>query len=351
MKKRYIGLILLLAVAIIALVYQNFLGQRPDDLRITGLLGGEKIGLFESEDFQDYIKDQYGLTMDYRKSGSINMVTGDIEGQDYLFPASQLAAEIYNSNGRPSVRDDIIFNTPIVLYTRSMVVEALVNEGIVEERNGTYYVKMDRLANMIEQETKWADIGLGQLYGNILVDTTDPNKSNSGNMFLGLLANALNNNQVVQKSDLAQIKPKIQKIYSLIGYMQGSSADMFTQFLTQGVGAYPIIAGYENQLIEFSITDADTFQRVKDDIVILYPEPTVWSSHVYIALNENGDRGLEALKDPRVQEMAWEYHGFRTVVAGAEKKDFDVNGLADQITQVMPMPSYDVMEELMDAIK
>ena len=42
---------------------------------------------------------------------------------------------------------------------------------------------MEKLVQMIMEDTQWADIGLGELYGRISVDTTDPVKSNSGNMF------------------------------------------------------------------------------------------------------------------------------------------------------------------------
>lgn len=351
MKKRFVLILILVIISLGAAYLQTNMEALPNELRITGLVGGEKIGLFENKNFQNYLKDNYNLKIDYRKAGSIDMVQGDMEGLDYLFPASQMANELYKLNSRPSVEDDIVFNTPVVLYTRDKVSQALIEQDIVEDRQGVYYLKMDKLAELMEDEASWSDIGLGDLYGNIIVDTTDPNKSNSGNMFLGLLANSLNQNQVVQKEDLGQIKPKIQKIYSQIGYMQGSSADMFSQFLTQGLGAYPIIAGYENQIIEFAQNEPETYDKVKDDLVILYPEPTVWSSHVYIAISEEATRGLDALKDPYVQELAWKDHGFRTVVAGASEDPFQIQGLADDINQVMPMPSYEVMEELMELVE
>ena len=45
---------------------------------------------------------------------------------------------------------------------------------------------------IITEERSWKEIGLPELYGNVSIDTTDPAKSNSGNMFAGLLANTLN---------------------------------------------------------------------------------------------------------------------------------------------------------------
>ena len=55
----------------------------------------------------------------------------------------------------------------------------------------------------------------------------------------------------------------------------------------------------------------DIWEQVKEDIVMLYPTPTVWSSHVYIALDEAGTAGIDALLDEEVQKLAWEKHGFR----------------------------------------
>ena len=77
--------------------------------------------------------------------------------------------------------------------------------------------------------------------------------------------------------------------------METSSADLFSQFLKMGVGATPIAAGYESQIIEYAVMEPEDYQAVKDDIVILYPTPTVWSTHVMIALDENGQALLEAL--------------------------------------------------------
>ncbi|MGO4938106.1 hypothetical protein ACTQ54_10930 [Fundicoccus sp. Sow4_H7] len=280
------------------------------------------------------------------------MVQGDIEGQDYLFPSSQLALELYQDLNRPLVADDIVLNTPIVLYSRRLVTNALEKEGVVTIRDGVHYVNMQMLAEMIVNRTSWADIGIPQLYGNVLVDTTDPNASNSGNMFLGLLANSLNNNQVVNENTVNDILPKIKDIYQAIGFMQTTSSDMFKQFLRQGVGAYPIIAGYENQLLEFSKLQPDVYEQVRDQIVILYPEPTVWSSHVLIGLTDQSEVLIDALIDRKVQDIAWREHGFRTVVSGANNEAvFDTPGIATEVTQIMPMPDIDTMLLLMDAIK
>lgn len=351
MKKQRIGLFLLIAVIVIAGLYMFYNSKKIPDTMINGLLGGEKIGLFENETFRKQAKDKYGLTMDYRKAGSYDMVREDSSQYDYLFPSSQLALDLFKKNGGKYKSQDIVFNTPIVLYSRKPIVDVLIKENIVSESDGTYYVDMTKLAHTIAEGKTWKDIGLPDLYGNILVDTTDPNKSNSGNMFLGLLANSLNEGQLVTKNNVNELLPTIKKIYQQIGHMQSSSADMFNQFLRQGIGAFPIIAGYESQILEFSKLEAEIYKQIADELVILYPSPTVWSSHVYISLTDKGNIGLEMLMSKEAQDIAWKDHGYRTIISGtANPEEFQVPGVPKQISKVMPMPDIDAMLKLMDTI-
>ena len=352
MKEKKWGVFVLILVIALAGAYMLWQKQSPENVDITGYIGGEKIPLVENENFKEKVKKTYGLSMDYRKEGSLAMAEADTEGKDYLWPSSQLALELFRKNGGKDVQNEIVFNTPIVLYSRKLVVDALKKEGIVRVDEDIHYVDMVKLASLMAEEKTWADIGLSELYGPILVDTTDPNQSNSGNMFLGLLANALNGNKPVTTSSIANVSDDIARIYKQIGYMQSSSIDMFNQFLRQGVGSFPIIAGYESQLLEFSKIEKDMYEKIRDDVIILYPEPTVWSSHVYIALTDKGKVGLNALMDKDIQALAWKEHGFRTIVAGTENpEDFDVNGMAGQVTKIMQMPNIEVMQELMEIIK
>src|SRR5207245_1370054 len=97
----------------------------------------------------------------------------------------------------------------------------------------------------------WKEIGLGQLYGKMTILCTDPARSNSGNMFAGLVANMLNGGEVLDDATAPKVLPKLKRFFGRMGYLQQGSADLFNQFLQQGVGSYPIIVGYEAQLLEF----------------------------------------------------------------------------------------------------
>ena len=349
-KPRLAGLLILLAVILAVALYLLFGGGAPTT-ELRGYVGGEKIGMLEDEAVQEVLRKDYRITLDYAKAGSLDMVTADHTGRDFLFPSSQTALEYYEQECGAPVKSEIVFNTPLVLYTHRTVLDALTAAGMVSQQDGCYYMDMQKLTRALLDGTSWADLGLPQLYGSFAVNTTDPAKSNSGNMFAGLLANILAGG-VADAGSVGAVLPDLQKIFANLGYMETSSSDLFDQFLKTGMGAKPLVAGYENQLLEFAVENPDDWAQVKDDIVMVYPTPTVWSAHVFIAMDDAATTGIDALMDPQVQRLAWENHGFRTGVSGTETDaaHFGVPFLARQITQVVNVPEYDAMRQIIDAL-
>lgn len=104
---------------------------------------------------------------------------------------------------------DILKEYDLSEYSPAIIVlEGLLAKGIVNQVDGTYYADMVRLADLIEQRTPWSDLGI-QLYGNVKVHMTNPTMSNSGNMFAGLMANALNGGQVVSEETISEVLPRL----------------------------------------------------------------------------------------------------------------------------------------------
>lgn len=352
MKSKIIGIVILAAVIAAGGGYYLYQSQTAVTT-LNGYLGGEKIGLFEDEEVQKILKKDYHVELSYSRAGSLDMVTADKTGRDYLFPSSQTALEYYEDTcGKPAA-DEIIFNTPIVLYTHKMVADALEKEDIVFVKDDVYYADMQKLTDLIMSGKSWSDIGLPQLYGSVSIDTTDPARSNSGNMSAALLANVLNGGETIGANEINEVLPELKAIFSKLGYMETSSSDLFAQFLRMGVGAKPVIAGYENQLLEYSAENPTAYEQMKDDLVIIYPTPTVWSTHIYIALDEEGKKGIEALSDEDIQRIAWEKHGFRTggFAMGPDGDLVAVQGVPRQLTSVSNMPQYRVMKKIITALQ
>lgn len=352
MKSKWIGIVLLIAVIAIGGGYY-FYQKNTTVTTLNGYVGGEKIGLLEDTEVQKILKKEYHVKFSYSRAGSLDMVKADQTGRDYLFPSSQTALEYYKATyGKPAA-DEIIFNTPLVLYTHKMVADAFMDQGIVSVKDGVYYADMQKLTELILSEKSWSDIGLTQLYGSVSIDTTDPVKSNSGNMFAALIASVLNDGKTVKRDDINVILPKLKAIFEKLGYMETSSSDLFEQFLRMGVGAKPVIAGYENQLLEYAAENPQGYEKIKDDIVMIYPSPTMWSTHIYIAVDDAGKQGIAALTDEDIQRIAWEKHGFRTgsYTMASDQEALVVSGVPEQLTYVINMPEYLVMKKIIDTLQ
>jgi hypothetical protein len=171
-------------------------------------------------------------------------------------------------------------------------------------------------------------------------------------MFSGLLANILHGD-VVDVNSLQPLLPTIKQIFTRLGYMPSSSHDLFQQYLTKGVGDKPIIVGYENQVVEFSLQNPKLWPKVQDKVRILYPQPTVWSSHPLIILQEKANTLIEALQDEEIQKIAWEQHGFRSGLAGVQNDPnvLNIAGIPESITYVVPMPSPVVMNTIITTLQ
>lgn len=363
--QKFLGLIIILAVAGVAAGY--FLLNKGGDvgslvpsvvtrsaaITVVGKAGSEKMGFLQSEKVKNVLAD-HGIELDVRKAGSVEMVQEATTGQDFLWPASQVNLEFFKNAGGTILQSADLFNSPIVLYSWDIVTDALIKAGIIQHREATnYIIDLPRLLGMIKDKKEWKEVGLKQLYGSLIIRTTDPTKSNSGNMFAALVANTLNNGDVVTADTIDGVLPQVRDFYARLGHMEHSSAVLFNMFLQQGVGAYPIIVGYENQLVEYSLTHKKALPLLKEKVRILYPVPTVWASHPFIALTEKGKKLLAALNDPKIQKLAWEQHGFRTGLMGVENDPsiLDVAGLPRSIDAVMPTPNAAVMTILTRGLK
>lgn len=354
MKSRIVGLIILIAViaAGIAVYFMN--GAAKPAAMLKGFIGGEKEGFFEDAGIKDLLQKKYGLKLDYAKAGSIDMARNPGDS-DFLFPSSQIALEIYKqTQGNRLVKSEPIFNSPIVIYSWDTVTDALIKQGIVTETNGVFYINdFSRLVQWTVEGKKWSDIGLTDLYGNMKINTTDPAKSNSGNMFFALLAGMLNNGEVVDSDTLPKVLPQLKSYYSRLGYMEDSSSKLFDAYLTKGMGDQPMIAGYENQIIEFAAQNPEQWNTIGSKIRILYPVPTIWSSHILIAVKEQATELVKAMTDAEAQKIAWERHGFRSGVTGVvnDPKSVKVTGITEKTDMVMPMPRAEVVEKMLEGLQ
>lgn len=331
-------------------------GTNPDRVRLWGFIGGEKLDFVRNPKVRDLLERRYGLTLDARRAGSVEMV-GDPaltrQQPQWLWPASSVMAQLARRNGLPVRRDDVVFNSPLVLYSWSPVAEALEKAGYVTRRENAFHVvKMAELMEAIVGRLTWRDLGVPELYGRVIVTTTDPIKSNSGFSFAALLAN-LFSGDVATPETLARDGAKIATVFARMGYKEASSGTHWNSYLTEGMGGKPLIAAYESQFVEFILSNPERWDAMKSARirpVMLYPAPTVTSAHPIISLAAPADPLVAALTDPDLQELAWSEHGFRGKLGSVGRGGPAVEGLSQTVSSLVPMPDAPTMLALLERL-
>ena len=319
---------------------------------VSGLIGSEKANFLNNREVQAILADRYGLEVSFRRAGSFEMLGLSHDGLDFLWPSSQVALENYRLDFGSPLADAIIFNSPIVMYSWTPVVAELGERRLVAAPDGVYRAPLEPLLRSILLGQTWGDVGVEAVFGRFSIASTDPLRSNSGNMFAGLVANTLAGG-VVRSADLPGVLPDVLEVFRVQGRMEHSTGTLFERYLQLGIARFPLIVGYESQYIEFARENPDLWPEVRTQIALIYPVPTVWSSHPLIALTENGRALLEALADEEIQQLAWTQHGFRSGTVGArnDPADLGIERVADTVTQVMQMPRPEVVFEMMDALE
>lgn len=362
MNRTLIGALILGAVAAGAAVFANLdlawltrAVDRKDPVNVSIYYGGEKSALLKNPDVMSIIENRYKVTLNATKAGSIEMVsTLPSTNRDCLWPSNMVAVELARKNGRTVLANETVFNSPIVFYAWREVTEALTKEGVVSEgSDGFLTADVQRIGDLISKGTRWKeDLGLN-IYGPFKVFSTDPSKSNSGNIWSGLLATILNDGVPPSEEELAPLMPRLEAYFDAMGHMEASSGDIFQNFLKQGMGARPIIVGYENQMVEFLSENARMADDINARIRVIYPEPTIFASHPLISLTSKCARLVEALSDPELQDIAWANHGLRTGLIGVENDPaaIEVAKMPDTVSFVVPMPSATTMEKVIEATR
>ena len=291
----------------------------------------------------------------------ISINTSGVSKYDALFTSDQRFYDYYklapNKDNNEADRYTVIagsltLNTPIVIYSWKEVVNAFINEGIVTLEDNVYYItNMNKLIDYILNNKKWSDIGLNKLYGNINIASTDPVSSSPGATYYGLLLSILSGGQI-EDTTLGDNLARLKQFYQKSGYMNNTPADLFERYLKTGMGGEPIIVDYEKSIIDFANSNPTGFNQVKDDIVILYPKPTIWNSHCFMAFTENGKKLYEAFMDKEIEQIAWEKYGFRTGITGGT---YDVSklgiGIPQNITSTVTSLKMDYYNKLIEYLK
>ena len=390
-KKQIVGIVIFILLILIIVGIKVFGGNNsnnggiiPKNLTTVYVAtGGGKEDFISDEDIIKIMQKKYKLNVVYdnwsngktvklplvresvdlgNKNVDKNNITINSNGvtkYDALFTSDQRFYDYYKLQpnkeageaDRYQVLDGgLVLYTPIVLYSWKDVVNKLMEHGIVTKgEDGIHYITdMNKLITFILESKNWSDIGLTDLYGKVNVASTDPVTSSPGATYYGLLLSILSNGDINDENINANLE-KLKQYYNKSGYMNNTPADLFERYLKTGVGGEPIIVDYEKSLIEFAIANPDGYNQVKDNMVVLYPKPTMWNTHCFAVFSENGKKLYKALQDPEIQKIAWEKYGYRTGFTGAEysAETLGVN-VPKTLTSTVTTLKYDYYNKLIE---
>jgi hypothetical protein len=215
--RQRLGAVLLALVIVVVIVATAWSPDPDPDLTVIRGYGGElKVNFFADDLVAEILAERYGLQVDIMGRGSVELACGMPLGEDddFVWLGDSVALEKYRDLGCTMLRFDNVYNSPIVFYSWTPVVDALVAAGVADVTpDGAYTVDFAHLVDLMMAGTTWTEIGLTDLYGGILVQTTDPNRSNSGLLYSGLLANTLNGGDVVNATTVVPLLPDIQAYF------------------------------------------------------------------------------------------------------------------------------------------
>ena len=328
--------------------------EAQKQVTVRGLIGSEKEAFFADPRVQQALAAQ-GITVQPEKAGSRSIVERyDAAKQDFGFPSGAPAAQMLATRAKPAAVYNP-FYTPVVLASWRPIAEILVANGIATRQGDIYYVvDLPALMVLMDKGMRWRELKGSEAFATskaVLIGSTDVRTSNSAAMYLALASYLANKQQVVQsQEDVDRVLPAIAPLFLRQGFQEQSSSGPFEDYLALGMGKAPLLVVYESQMIEFWLKHPD---KVKSDMVILYPRPTVYSKHVLVPYNAGGARLGAALEsDATLRQLAHEY-GFRT---GGDTKGPEVwakQGIKvpEVLVDVVDPPSHEWLERMIQGIE
>lgn len=364
MKRRIIGVAVLLAVFVVGVL--AFIGNKTkpeaaagvsdsgNTVTITGVIGSEKKAFFDDPRVQAVFAEN-GLNVKVETAGSRDIANADLSKYDFAFPSSAPAAQKISEK----VKSHAIYSpfySPMAIATYKPVMELLAKNGVASQNEqGVWHVNMSAYLKLVADGKKWKDLdGAAALYNSprsVLISSTDIRKSNSAAMYLALASFSLNNDFPVSTDVQAdKVLPVASKMFLAQGYSESSSDDPFQNYLSQGMGAVPMVMIYESQFVGEAINDP---KRLAPDMVLAYPDPTVFSKHTLIPVTDKADKlGTLLTTNPKLIELIADY-GFRpssdATVFNKATTDGKVT-VEKNFINIADAPSYEMLENMLTKI-
>jgi hypothetical protein len=343
-----VGLALLLIVGVgygILSSARDALG--PTAVPLHGLIGSEKEPFFKDPRVLAALR-RGGFDVTVSTAGSRQIAGADLSKEAFAFPAGVPAAEKIRHDHAGS-KAIVPFYTPMAIATWKPIVDLLTKAGVVTTAGDLTTLNVAAYMKLVDTNTRWKDLPGNATYSvnkSILITTTDVRKSNSAAMYLALTSYVANGDNIVENG--TAVDPLIDRLKQLFlrqGFVASSTEEPFNDYLVQGMGKTPMVMIYESQFIQKA---AAADGSITPDMVLMYPDPTIFSKHTYVGLTPDGIRLGDFLStDPELRTLATEY-GFRTTDTAAFTKFVTDHKLAvpANLVNVIDPPTYETLEAM-----
>jgi hypothetical protein len=312
---------------------------------VRGVIGSEKEAFFADQRVRDRLACA-GLRVTVDSRGSREMVLALKEnGYGFAFPGSTPAAQ--------KIMDELKltesftpFSSPMAVATFKPIVDVLTRAGVIGRSGDRDVVDVAALVGLARKSTAW-----DQLPGNteypqrktVLLRTTDPQDSNSAIMFLSIVSHVANGGSVVTTPEqVGKLLPDLCRLIFDQGDKPETSQVLFNYYLVDGIGRIPLALVYEAQFVAEAPGQKP---GLSDDMVLMFPKPTVYSRHTLIPMTDAGRRVGQALREDRELARLAAEHGFRPerpVDSPVSKRKPPVD--------VVESPSYEVLESMLASL-
>ena len=322
---------------------------------VRGVVGSEKSAFFADPRVVAALDKQgFGVQVDKAGSREIANLPG-LKEYDFAFPAGEPAAvKIQTTLGK--TKSVTPFYSVMTVASFKPIAKILEANGLVKQEQGFFYIlDMRAFLQLSVDGKRWKDLkdsGAYPISRSVLLSSTDVRKSNSAAMYLAIASYAFNGESVVENEQQVQaVLPKVAPLFLKQGFQDASSAGPFEDYKLIGMGKTPMVMIYEAQFFEELIKNEALAN--KDQMVLLYPRPTVFAKQVFIPISADGERlGTLLETDPELQKLAAEY-GWRTKLPAAQAEVWKARGVTapQDLVDIINPPRYEMVEALIQGIE
>lgn len=344
-----LGLVVLVGVGVAIYFSATEEALYRNTIEVKGLIGSEKRAFFDDARVKDRLE-ELGLVVHYQKAGSRQIGTSfNLSEYDFAFPAGLPPAAELIRRQHPRNKSYTPFFSPMAIATWKPIAELLLANGIARDKGEYFTLDMQAFLKLFKDKIRWRDLEHNDVFPVnkvFLINSTDIRRSNSAAMYLALASYVLNGHNVIHDDARADtILPGLSELFLRQGFAENSSAAPFEDYLVMGMGKAPLVMIYEQQFIYRAARNDGS---ILPEMVLIYPEPSLFTKHTLIGLSEGGIRLGEVLEtDAVLQELAIE-HGLRNSNVSyfrkfVKKHDIPV---APSLVNVVEPPTFEIIEHM-----